>query len=729
MLLAAALLSHYTLTATPVLAQNKTLYVYRNDGGFDAFFNEDVDSIVYSTVSDSLTYDQVAVQEIWTKNGVTRIPVDAIDSISFQTPQPLFRNNVFHLTRDVLSYVTNATQTELTFKSTTPASKRPVQGQVVISDYFDEPVTGVFAGKVTSVSRNGGDWVVTCGYVSFDEIFERVALVGKSVFCEENSAAAKRFAPKRSNDEDLRWWELADKSGSYIINNLGTLSLDIGKHITFKDKDPVFICTYSFYANLGYYKLTVDVESTHDITADFTFELGNKDELKNIKSPSISELVSKQADYDFLKNMAGIDEPSMSQRLLNGGPVWFIPICPAVIAGIRVFPYLQISGSLYAQVELPITLATSHGFTAYGTTASPFSPVLVPHTNGIKKPLDVLGLHFSTRFEEAKGTLGVNGSAEAGLGLTLFFKAGGALLQGSVTAKAGLSLNGDANISTDGFVGDEADGNGGMWNWYRSLADSKVSVNGQVKIEPKLEILKVDLVSMAKEMFLDDLPEFKWKSKPWEIYKAYLFPEFTAPEVMHSDFTQPQGTLVSSTVSRNILIPGKVGLRVNNALGKKVKEEYMGTYYQEKSSSNLLTMDISDLTPGARYSILPMFKWGENLSICAWPPTKLTIPLAMTLELPEMIVAVDETESVEIEDGWGDYEAVSMDETIAICAIRKETNNGKDTFYVDVTGKTTGVVNVKVRDKVSREEQILVTTVAPKDTGQGNISDMQGIEL
>ena len=725
----------------PAMAQNKTLYVYRNDGDFNAFLTEDIDSIIYSTVDDSLTYDQVAVQEIWTKNGVTRIPVDAIDSVSFKTPEPVFRENVFHLTRDVLSYVTYATQTELTFKSSTPASKRPVQGQVVISDYLDEPVTGGFAGKVTSVTRNGSDWVVTCGYVSFDEIFERVALVGKSVLCDENSSAAKQFAPKRSNNQDLKWWELADFGDTFVINNLGTFSLDIGKHVTLKDKDPIFVCTYSFYANAGYYKLSADVESLHEITAEFKFEAKGKDELKNLKKPSISELVSKQADFDLLKNMAGITEPSLKDRLLNGGPVWFIPICPAVIAGIRLFPYIELNGSIYAQVELPITLTTSHGFTAYGLTGNPLMAVFTPHEQSssnlasyvspelgakLKKP----GTYLDVRFAEAQGTVGVKGSVDAGVGLTLFFKAGGALLQGSVTAKAGFSLSGDANLSTDVLVGDQSYFNGSMWNWYRGLADSKISLDGQIKIEPKLEVLKVDLISLAKEKFWDDLPEFKWKSKPWNIFTAYLFPEYTAPEVMHSDQTTTTGIQMKSTVSRNIIIPGDVGMRVYNQFGGIEKEDYHGQYFLEmKDHPYTMTMDISDLPQGQTYTICPMFKWGENFRICAWPPTEFKMPLPLSMDAPELIVAVGETLRTDIVGGWGDYTVKSNDETIATCVVKKETKNGKDYYYVDVTGKKRDETDIILTDKVSREQFTQHVIVTPKDQGSGNIGDMPGIEL
>ena len=749
LLLIAALVMNCGLAK--VSAQNKTMYIYRNDGGFDAFLNEDVDSVVYTTVDDSLTYDQVAVQEIWTKNGVTRIPVDAIDSVSFKTPEPVFRENVFHLTRDILSYVTNATQTELTFKSSTPASKLPVQGQVVISDYLNEPVTGGFAGKVISITRSGSDWVVTCGYVSFDEIFERVALVGKTVLCDEESPAAKRYAPKRDSNQDLKWWEIADTGGSFIINNLGTPSLKLGEYVTIKDKEPIYLFNWSLYINYGYYKFSLDVESVHDISLEFEFK---KDFAEYEKKWDGDELFGKKEKVtikDMLDDLAQVQKDTGGQdapwtaHFRNNGLIYAVPIVPGIIAGVRIFPYVEFTGSVYLKAELPVTVVSSNGFTVSGITTNPMMAVFVPHNSSAKKAIGLFSQDLASkipdnsenfidvRFDEAKGSVGLKGSLDAGLGVSLFFNAGGFLLQGAVTAKAGLSLSGDANLSTDIFVGADGQGAGGNWNLYQGLADTKVSLDGSISVEPKLEILTIDagnIIKVAKEKFLGELPDFKWKSKPWEILKAYLFPAFTAPAVMRSDFTQPTGVLFSSTVTRNIIIPGQVGLRVNNEFGSRIKEEYYEKYHAENTNNpRIMTMDISDLTPGDYYTITPMFKWSDNFSIYAWPPTTFQMPQPLALATPELIVAVDETLRTNIVGGWGDYTVKSNDETIATCIVKKETKNGKDYYYVDVTGKKRDETDIILTDKVSREQFTQHVIVTPKDQGSGNIGDMPGIEL
>ena len=74
----------------PVSAQQTqdALYIFRNDGEFNAFFFGDIDRIDYSKV-DTLGVEQAdyVVQEVWALDTVYRIPISAIDSIAFVTPE------------------------------------------------------------------------------------------------------------------------------------------------------------------------------------------------------------------------------------------------------------------------------------------------------------------------------------------------------------------------------------------------------------------------------------------------------------------------------------------------------------------------------------------------------------------------------------------------------------------------------------------------------------------
>ena len=61
------------------------LYIYRNDGQFNAFFIDEVDSISYSNYDvDSLyCYDGITTQLVYTSDSLYRIPLAVIDSVAF----------------------------------------------------------------------------------------------------------------------------------------------------------------------------------------------------------------------------------------------------------------------------------------------------------------------------------------------------------------------------------------------------------------------------------------------------------------------------------------------------------------------------------------------------------------------------------------------------------------------------------------------------------------------
>ena len=73
------------LNIQPANAQQTqdALYIFRNDGGFNAFFYADIDRIEYSKI-DTLGVEQsdYVVQEVYALDSCFRIPVSAIDSVA-----------------------------------------------------------------------------------------------------------------------------------------------------------------------------------------------------------------------------------------------------------------------------------------------------------------------------------------------------------------------------------------------------------------------------------------------------------------------------------------------------------------------------------------------------------------------------------------------------------------------------------------------------------------------
>lgn len=70
-------------------------FQYQNNGAFNAFFIQDVDSIVYSRLDlDSILHEDVVVEEIWTRDSVYRIPLEVVDSIALYGPETILKEGI-----------------------------------------------------------------------------------------------------------------------------------------------------------------------------------------------------------------------------------------------------------------------------------------------------------------------------------------------------------------------------------------------------------------------------------------------------------------------------------------------------------------------------------------------------------------------------------------------------------------------------------------------------------
>lgn len=116
------------LLAGHVSAQD-ALYVYRNDGDFNAFLRADIDSMTCSRMDmDSVWHADWQTQVIYTPDSVYRIPLAAIDSVSLVTPEPKFRERLFHLGAAHLPYLQAVADNRLVFAAAMPAELLPAVG-------------------------------------------------------------------------------------------------------------------------------------------------------------------------------------------------------------------------------------------------------------------------------------------------------------------------------------------------------------------------------------------------------------------------------------------------------------------------------------------------------------------------------------------------------------------------------------------------------------------------
>ncbi len=172
------------ITSINICAQqnNQALYLYRNDGDFNAFFLNEVDSIVYSQYDlDSVMYDYDVVQEIHTTDSVYRILLQNIDSVGFVQPPVVFNEHVINIDDGLYDYLTDVKEMNLTFSKFIPQSMIPAVGDVLISEKYDDLYFNEgFAGKVSVVSNKDGYINISCDSIDdITDIYEKLIYVGE----------------------------------------------------------------------------------------------------------------------------------------------------------------------------------------------------------------------------------------------------------------------------------------------------------------------------------------------------------------------------------------------------------------------------------------------------------------------------------------------------------------------------------------------------------------------
>ncbi|MCR5434246.1 MAG: BspA family leucine-rich repeat surface protein [Bacteroidaceae bacterium] len=173
-------------------------YIYRNDGQFNAFFRDEVDSIAYSYYdSDSVYYDEIVTQLVYTADSLYRIPLAAIDSVGFVQPETVYKEDAVVLSGDLFDYLISADSLVLTFSPSIPYSLLPkVSDKIVTMELTDKLPCG-FAGKVRSIENIGDNIVVSCDSLAFEEAVRRFYGVAEIV-SQYQDGEVRRYLPRKA---------------------------------------------------------------------------------------------------------------------------------------------------------------------------------------------------------------------------------------------------------------------------------------------------------------------------------------------------------------------------------------------------------------------------------------------------------------------------------------------------------------------------------------------------
>lgn len=189
------LLLSLTVIALSALAQNigEALYIYRNDGQFNAFLRDEVQSIEYSYEDvDGISYDEIVTQIVTTADSVYKIPLAAIDSISFIQPETVYQEDVVKIEEDWLSYVVRVEENAITLKNTIPQNMLPKIDDVIVSEIFEPPFETGFSGRVIRRETHEDGIVCYVEPVGLPDIYKNLVRVGMSASENTDTYSARR---------------------------------------------------------------------------------------------------------------------------------------------------------------------------------------------------------------------------------------------------------------------------------------------------------------------------------------------------------------------------------------------------------------------------------------------------------------------------------------------------------------------------------------------------------
>ena len=256
------------LSAIVSFSQNKntTLYIYRNDGMFNAFYYSEVDSMLCSMIDTTgVEHSEYIVQEIYTADSLYRIPLSAIDSISFATPKAEYQQNVKPINTSWLDYIISVEDLTITISKDIPSELMPIVGQVIVAETKEHPFEMGFAGRVSEIKNNGENYLVLCSDVTLKEIYKTLVYKGRSK-SSQNSAQARAKRAENRNEMETVYFDIPHN----LSLSLGPLSLNVS---------PIIALDYIICINDEQTYIDNRITHYYDCSAQLDCELTGENEL------------------------------------------------------------------------------------------------------------------------------------------------------------------------------------------------------------------------------------------------------------------------------------------------------------------------------------------------------------------------------------------------------------------------------------------------------------------
>lgn len=173
----------------PNLRAQQTFRIYRNDGTMNVFFYSNLDSITFSAGNDP---EAPLIQNFHTPDSVYQVPVNEIDSVSFNPVPTIYKNNAVKIEGRLRDYVTGCDSLTLFVKSSIPEELLPACGDNIATLECDDILPYGFIGKVENIVRGDDVINIECSKVSLLDVFDSLSLEVCASSDENPSASRSR---------------------------------------------------------------------------------------------------------------------------------------------------------------------------------------------------------------------------------------------------------------------------------------------------------------------------------------------------------------------------------------------------------------------------------------------------------------------------------------------------------------------------------------------------------
>lgn len=537
------LLAVVTVTAAAQTI-GEAFYIYRNDGQFNAFFRDEVDSITYSHYDlDSIYYDENVTQLVYTADSLYMIPLAAIDSVSFVQPETVFQPNVVQMNKKgLMEYLKGVDGMSLLFDVSIPRELRPNVGEILLYTDFDNPLLNDgFVGKVLETQMTSDIFRVKCDsiYDIFD-IFEQLISIEK---IEDESAAGSR--------------KISDK----WISNRNSLNFNLG---------------FSRSVSDGQFSLSGSVNGTYIATV--VYKITRKEQYINLK---IDHDWQYGAHLNFKKELGSFG--TLKGPVVELPPIRFASVFKFQIAGV---PFVKGEGNMELDLSFNSPVHSYVGQAIYHNG----------NFSGWNHEKPVQG----NNWPNVETVFSLNGSLQVGcmvdfwMGLDVSIKG---------IAKDILKVG----TGLDFYVGPKLSGDFSMKmgsedpvNFYSICKDSKIGIDW---LHTDYEFFGEAALAghkFPKTMFCNGSIDSPFN------HEWFVLPEFSDLTV-DKDNENKKAT-ISTTPTRDILVPLRVGMGLYDSEGALVNTRYEYSNYKRENESFEIHQTFSYLEAGKEYTAKPFVK-------------------------------------------------------------------------------------------------------------------------